>query len=112
MRKIEKDMVAAVEARRNWIGGNTAVTVQLNGDVHVTLHGNLIAIIGDNQESYYNRRATLAGWPTPTTRSRLRALGFDVRQRDGIQLAGSIEVSDDEWFCDTYRGYDWCGAPE
>lgn len=28
---------------------------------------------------------TLAGWPTPTTRERLRGLGIDIRQKKGKQ---------------------------
>lgn len=71
MRKIEQQMVAAVEAGRHWKLSNTEVTPA--GDV--LLYGNLIAFKG--REGKLERcDATFRRWPTATTKSRLRALGL------------------------------------
>jgi hypothetical protein len=51
------------------------------------LHGNHIA---DATRNYYGsiiitpNRETLADWPTPTTKSRLRALGVNLTQSRGV----------------------------
>lgn len=72
-------MCAAVEARRNWSCGNTRVQVRDGGNwVKVFLFDNLIYT--DCQESG-ERRFTLAGWNTTTTRNRLNALGVGVSTR-------------------------------
>lgn len=77
MSKIEEAMRDAVKARTNWQSGNTSVVVSDGGNwVKVMLHGNLI--YADSQESG-ECMFTLAGWNTNVTRSRLRALGIDVR---------------------------------
>jgi len=68
MRKIDRDMIAAIRAGKNRTLGNTYVN-PIVGGVEVHLHGNHIATITD-----YGMRFTLAGWPTPTTRSRITAL--------------------------------------
>lgn len=77
MRKVEKEMVAAVNARRSWQGGNTTVSHDRDG-VSVSLHGHVIYRSRD-AEGYNVAEATFAGWPTSTTRSRLRALGVQAR---------------------------------
>lgn len=76
MRKIEREILAALHAGRAWQNGNTRVTA----DGHVYLHENLIAT-WCNGELDVNH-TTLARWPTVTTMSRLRALGADVCRRD------------------------------
>ena len=73
MRKIEEAMCAAVRARKNWEESNTRVEV-FNGEVTVYLHGNAIFRIVDGVKYW-----TFAGWPTMTTKSRLRALGVDYK---------------------------------
>ena len=46
MRKIEKEMNAAIAAGTNWSKANTTVT--MDGEVaEVRLHGNLIAKVGE-----------------------------------------------------------------
>ena len=77
MRKIERNMLRAIDARRNWREGNTEVTVK-DGLISVRLHGNLIAA-GDNSGKLYANMVTFNTWPTRTTASRLRALGFNAR---------------------------------
>lgn len=105
MRKIEEQMVAAVQTKMDWKSGNTAVID--NGTVLcVKLHGNLIA------RFHYSRGLdrwewTLAGWNTPTTRSRINALarafgGAGVTTKRGQAYAdlgrdGYRDISSDEW---------------
>ena len=71
MRKIERQMLNAIAARRNWGSANTDVYCEANGDIEVRLHNNIIA--------RYNSEAgkwsiNLCGWNTTTTRSRLSAI--------------------------------------
>lgn len=82
MRKIEQEMVNALESGKRLNKGNMEVTARYripNGYMaKVKLHGNLIAeAYFDGMGREYPRllRVTLAGWGTPTTRSRLNALG-------------------------------------
>lgn len=75
MRKIEQEMVKAVKDRRNWKDSNTEVIVTGLGDIAVKLHGSTIALYihgtdGHPMNTVWNK------WPTRTTASRLRALGF------------------------------------
>ena len=76
MRLVEKKMLSALYGGRNYKNGNTEVR-----DDKVYLHGNHIATkIGYD---VFPNIATLTNWPTATTQSRLRALGINVRQRNG-----------------------------
>lgn len=99
MRKIESHMLYAIANHLDWHEGNTEV--RFAGDKFTArLHGNVILEAtmlpelpgwwdpkaGDPLPPGYETgldyridRATLAGWDTQTTRSRLRALGADVR---------------------------------
>lgn len=90
MRKVEKQMLEALKAGKNFSQSNTVV--KENGEVY--LHGNLIAI--------YNRKDgtsefSLAGFPTATTRSLLRALGIRIFQKKWEQYieweSGRIDVA-------------------
>lgn len=78
MRVIEKQMIEAIKAGKNWLSGNTRVRhdpVVGGCEVEVYLHGNLIAkrfFRGEDKPGKW--QVTLAGWNTPTTRSRLTAL--------------------------------------
>jgi hypothetical protein len=75
MRKVEREMVAAIRAMKNRTIGNTSVTVERfvgsSKLITVRLHGNVIAEI---TTGLYEMMVTLAGWNTPTTRSRVNAL--------------------------------------
>ena len=91
MRKIERDMWAAVCNRKDWKSRNTAVYIEYAGNPHgpraeVYLHGNHIADYWYQDQSLDVDVRTLARWPTPTTKSRLRALGADVETRKGQTL--------------------------
>ena len=81
MRKIEQQMNAAIARRINWQAANTKVE-QENLGALVLLHGNLIAIVKHDGETVVVLD-TLRKWDTPTTKSRLRALGVDVYTKRG-----------------------------
>ena len=91
MRKIEQQMLHAISTRKSWQGGNTTVSIRDDNSVSVFLHGNHIAdvwalgFISVNQE-------TLRQWSTPTTKSRLRALGVNVATRKGVTYLNNEPV--------------------
>lgn len=89
MRKIEETMCAAVKMRREWSSGNTSVVV-CQDNVYVHLHGHIIYC--DYGEF------TLAGHNTNLTRSRLRALGVDVRVRNGKPLYKGEYIDSNKWY--------------
>lgn len=69
MRTVEAKMLEAIRAGKSARLGNTRVEVMDSGAWRVFLHGNLIANGGRVSMQF-----TLAGWGTPTTRSRVNAL--------------------------------------
>ena len=70
MRKIESQMIAAVQGNRNWTSGNTCVTFDPEtGASKVFLHGNLIATVTEDTLELFD-----GGWQSVTTKSRLNAL--------------------------------------
>ena len=75
MRVIEVEMVQAIRAQKNWSKDNTRVEVQGN-EARVYLFGNHIADVVDGVLAI--NEATLAKWPTRTTKSRLRALQTSI----------------------------------
>lgn len=80
MREIEKAMLIAIASRKNWRRNNTEVEISsLTGEINVYLHGNLICNINNNNVAY-----NLRGWNTATTRSRINALGANVRTKNGV----------------------------
>jgi hypothetical protein len=78
MRKIEQAMCLAAGQNRTWKSGNTAVVPIDDVNAAVYLHGNEIACVNSNTGFVMVNMATLAKWPTRTTKSRLRALGARV----------------------------------
>ncbi len=82
MRKIEKNMMTAIENKKDFSSGNTSVTHFFVSNfegvkTHVRLHGNLIAIITDIKTDSWQRNdieLSSCGWETVTTKSRLNAL--------------------------------------
>ena len=94
MRKIEEAMRYAVRMRKNWVSGNTRVEVY-DSEVKVFLHGNMI--YRENRMTG-EKRFTLAGWPTRTTRSRLWALGIHITQNDWTQYYNGEPISSREWY--------------
>ena len=78
MRKIEQQMLDAISSRRTWHGSNTSVSSIDDVNCAVFLHGNHIADVNSETGFVMVNKYTLAKWPTPTTKSRLRALGANV----------------------------------
>jgi hypothetical protein len=101
MRKIEKQMVAAVQSKQDFRLDNTSVffiSAQESGNPfgsrsEIYLHGNLIAEYWhDEKAPLAVNRDTLARWSTPTTKSRLRALGANVATRKGVTYLDNVAI--------------------
>lgn len=102
MRKIEQQMLNAVKAKADkWINNNTAVffiSARESGNPfgdrsEIYLHGNLIAEYWhDLPVPLEVDTGTLARWSTPTTKSRLRALGADVYTRKGVTYLNNVAI--------------------
>ena len=99
MRKIEKEMLAAVCEHRNWSSGNTVVVAD-NDYVQVILHGSIIYECKGVEEAF-----TLAGFDTDVTRNRLRSLGVNLFRKNGKTYASkcksganAIEIEKNEWY--------------
>ena len=102
MRKIEKQMIAAVIGKADkWVSGNTAVfyiSAVESGNLagsrsEVYLHGNHIADYWhDCEKPLVVDERTLARWPSNTTKSRLRALGADVTTKQGYTYLAGVKL--------------------
>lgn len=92
MRKIEKQMVAAVQNCAKWRLDNTSVSPIDDVNCSVYLHGNHIADVNSRTGFLMVNRDTLARWQTPTTKSRLRALGANVTTRKGVTYLDGVAV--------------------
>lgn len=90
MRVIEKKMLNAIQQGRNFTLANTHVKIDAN-TAHVFLHGNHIASVVNGGTPIVNLD-TLRQYPTPTTKSRLRALGVDVWTKKGVTYLNGEEV--------------------
>lgn len=86
-------MLDALNRRCDWHEKNTEVEECGTGWMRVYLHGNLIC----RQKPDGKRLFSIAGWNTPTTRSRLNALGCGVRTRREHLYRDGVE----------WDGYDW-----
>ena len=70
MRKIESQMIQAIQGNRNWSNANTSVTFDPEtGNSKVYLHGNHIATVTEDSLEMFD-----GGWQSVTTKSRLNAL--------------------------------------
>ena len=70
MRKIEQQMIDAINNNQDWQSANTSVHFnEENGVSIVRLHGNKIAEVGDDYLTLFD-----AGYQTKTTKSRLNAI--------------------------------------
>ena len=79
MRKIEQDMITAIDTKISWSKDNTKVVYNPNADTSdVYLFGNHIATMFHKLGNLIVNRDTLQSCPTRTTKSRLRALYVDV----------------------------------
>lgn len=76
MRLIEHEMLNAIRTGKDWYKDNTSVE-HANGLAIVRLHGNRIATIHARRLVVIDE-LTLRQWPTPTTKSRLRAMRVPV----------------------------------
>lgn len=82
-------MVSAILNRKSWQSGNTVVTHNTDASsteegMMVYLHGNHIAYVHCSTGFVLVNKETLRKWQTPTTKSRLRALGANVTTRKGV----------------------------
>ena len=95
MRKIEKQMCAAVQSNKDWQSGNTSVHFDPETGISVVrLHGNKIAEVSDNDMTIFD-----GGWQTVTTKSRLNALC------DEFCIAGEgIFQKNFQWFVRQFVG--------
>jgi hypothetical protein len=92
MRKIEQQMNHAIHARKDWHLDNTAVyfiPASESGNPHgarseIKLHNNHIATYWHESGELEVNANTLRRWSTPTTKSRLRALGANVTTKRGV----------------------------
>jgi hypothetical protein len=92
MRKIEKAMNAAVQNRALWRLDNTSVQPIDDVNCSVYLHGNHIADVNSRTGLVMVNKETLARWSTPTTKSRLRALGANVTTRKGVTYLDNVAI--------------------
>ncbi len=94
MRQIEREMLRAINGRETKTLGNTFVRFDDHFNLSaILLHGNHIADVWHYHGSLRvePNRDTLAQWPTPTTKSRLRALGVNVTQKAGaVAIDGEV----------------------
>ena len=82
MRKIETQMIAAINNNQNWQNANTSVHYnEESGASVVRLHGHKIAVIDDNSVIISN-----AGYETNVTKSRLNVIinEFCDGETDGV----------------------------
>jgi|TARA_B100001093_G_C26470472_1_gene860367 hypothetical protein len=96
MRKIERQMNAAVRSRSNFSSSNTMVRCGWDNEADVYLHGNHIATIKNNSIIIKD-----GGWQSNTTKSRLNALldefsyGMRVFQKNYEWFVGYKNVKQD-----------------
>ena len=89
-------MVSAVNAitsnqsAKGWSNNNTIVT-NAGDRAKVFLHGNHIADVLNTGTLEVNTD-TLRRWSTPTTKSRLRALGANVSTRKGVTYLDNVAI--------------------
>ena len=99
MRKIERQMNAAISEERDWKNANTEVINFYDDEkqlvvTSVYLHGNLIAEVDDNGIKLFD-----GGWQSNTTKSRLNA----ILSAHGIGGEGVFQKNF-EWFIRLWNG--------
>jgi hypothetical protein len=92
MRKIEQQMIDAINNRLNWRLDNTLVQPIDDINSAIYLHGNEIATVNSRTGLVMVNTQTLRRWPTPTTKSRLRALGANVATRKGVTYLNNVAI--------------------
>ena len=95
MRKIEREMNAAICDNRNWQSDNTAVAYNPEtNESTVFLHGNKIAEVGDDFVQIFD-----GGYQSATTKSRLNA----ILSEHGIKGEGVFQ-RDWKWYVHKFIG--------
>jgi hypothetical protein len=92
MRKIEQQMVDAINRRIDFSSANTLVVKIDDVNSAIYLHGNHIADVNSLNGFVMVNTHTLRQWATPTTKSRLRALGANVSTRKGITYLNNVAI--------------------
>lgn len=93
MRVIEKAMVDAINAKKNMQRDNTRVVYYPDTNTSgVFLYGHHIGTFMHITGTFRPDIETLERWPTPTTKSRLRALGVKVYTKAGKTYLNDKEV--------------------
>ena len=85
-------MLSAISTRKSWQGGNTTVSNIDDVNSAVYLHGNHIADVNSRNGLVMVNTYTLRQWATPTTKSRLRALGANVSTRKGVTYLNDVAI--------------------
>lgn len=93
MRVIEQKMLQALSEGKSFKCGNTEVDYDNKGNKFVLLHGNCIYAVVNGVASF-----SLAGWDTVTTKSRLRALGVDIRTRNYTTFYNGVAINSRKWY--------------
>jgi hypothetical protein len=95
MRKIEREMNAAISNNLNWQKDNTSVTYdpETNESI-VRLYGNTIAVVGDDFVQIFD-----GGYQSATTKSRLNA----ILSEHGIKGEGVFQ-RDWKWYVHKFIG--------
>jgi len=105
MRKIESEMISAINSNSNWSKANTSVITDDQSISHIYLHGHEIAQVADQYVAVRH-----CGYRTKTTKSRLNAILFEfgfegdrVYQKDftwyvfNAAAKASNDMTIDEW---------------
>ena len=92
MRKIETQMLNAINTRSTWNNSNTSVSLIDDVNCAVYLHGNHIADINSENGFVMVNKHTLCKWPSNTTKSRLRALGANICTKKGVIYLDNIAI--------------------
>jgi hypothetical protein len=93
MRKIETQMIEAIQSNKDWKSGNTQV-ITIEGVSFVYLHDNQIATIDDDSMTIFD-----GGYQSNTTKSRLNAL-CDEFCMDGE----CVYQKNFKWYVDKFVG--------
>lgn len=103
MRKIEEKLISAIERWVPFHLDNTDFRIVDSKNGEVYLHNNCIAKVVKHPQPVFGKdyiyvdSISLCGWNTNTTRSRLRALGVNICQRNYMPVMGCREISPYGW---------------
>lgn len=102
MNVIESKMIAAISEGRNWSQDNTEVIAD-EKSIQVLLHGSFIVKIEKKDGKVTSGYASLAGYNTQTTRSRINAVctHFGVERIHNVKrvpMRGDNVVPEWGWF--------------